>query len=128
MPENVSLIYDMDAMPDVVLYTDSRRVTQVLSNLISNAAKFTEKGTVTLSYYLVGDAVQIEVTDTGIGIQPQFLHTIFDRFYKLDSFTQGTGLGLTICKTIVESLKGTIGVDSVPGKGSRFWFTLPCTR
>lgn len=128
MPENVSLIYDMNVMPDVILYTDPRRVTQVISNLISNAAKFTEKGTVTLSYHLVGDAVQFEVSDTGIGIQPQHLHTIFERFYKIDSFKQGTGLGLTICKTIVESLKGTIGVDSVPGKGSCFWFTLPYTR
>ena len=66
------------------------------------------------------------MTDTGTGIPEDKLHLIFERFIKLDSFKQGTGLGLSICKTIVNALRGEIGVDSTPGVGSRFWFTLPC--
>lgn len=127
MSRNVSLIYDRDAMPAVRLHTDSRRIAQVISNLISNATKFTEKGTITLSYQLVEGGVQITVTDTGIGIPAHLISNIFERFYKVDSFKQGTGLGLPICKTIVESLHGTIGVSSEIGKGSHFWFTLPFT-
>lgn len=125
MPQNVSLRYDRDSLPDITLHTDARRVTQVISNLISNAAKFTNKGTITLSYKVLDKSIRIEVEDTGIGIKPEFLDSIFERFYKMDSFTQGTGLGLTICKTIVEALHGNIGVESEPGKGSCFWFTLP---
>ena len=125
MPENVRLECDFDSLPDIIIHTDPKRITQVISNLISNAAKFTEKGSITLSYRIVEKHVLVEVTDTGIGISPQDLNSIFERFVKVNSFKQGTGLGLTICKTIIEALGGTIGVDSEPGKGSRFWFTLP---
>ena len=65
------------------------------------------------------------ISDTGIGISAKHLESIFERFTKVDSFRQGTGLGLSICKTIVKALNGDIGVSSTPGKGSRFWFTLP---
>lgn len=123
--EEINLICPLDTLPDLSLYTDPKRVTQVISNLISNAIKFTEKGTITLSYQIIPDFVRVEVVDTGIGISTQKIHTIFDRFVKINSFMQGTGLGLTICKTIVEALNGDIGVESEPGKGSRFWFTLP---
>ena len=74
---------------------------------------------------IVEKYVLVEVIDTGIGISPQHQQAIFDRFVKVNSFKQGTGLGLTICKTIIEALNGTIGVDSRPGEGARFWFTLP---
>lgn len=125
MPEKVSLICDFDALPDIFVHTDPKRVTQVLSNLISNAVKFTEVGSIRFSYRIVEKYVLVEVIDTGIGISPQHQQAIFDRFVKVNSFKQGTGLGLTICKTIIEALNGTIGVDSRPGEGARFWFTLP---
>lgn len=125
MPEKVSLICDFDALLDIFVHTDPKRVTQVLSNLISNAVKFTEVGSIRFSYRIVEKYVLVEVIDTGIGISPQHQQAIFDRFVKVNSFKQGTGLGLTICKTIIEALNGTIGVDSRPGEGARFWFTLP---
>ena len=125
MPEKVSLICDFDALQDIFVHTDPKRVTQVLSNLISNAVKFTEVGSIRFSYRIVEKYVLVEVIDTGIGISPQHQQAIFDRFVKVNSFKQGTGLGLTICKTIIEALNGTIGVDSRPGEGARFWFTLP---
>ena len=125
MPEKVSLICDFDALPDIFVHTDPKRVTQVLSNLISNAVKFTEVGSIRFSYRIVEKYVLVEVIDTGIGISPQHQQAIFDRFVKVNSFKQGTGLGLTICKTIIEALNGTNGVDSRPGEGARFWFTLP---
>lgn len=125
MPEKVSLICDFDALLDIFVHTDPKRVTQVLSNLISNAVKFTEVGSIRFSYRIVEKYVLVEVIDTGIGISPQHQQAIFDRFVKVNSFKQGTSLGLTICKTIIEALNGTIGVDSRPGEGARFWFTLP---
>ena len=120
------MICDLDALPDKILYTDPKRVTQVISNLLSNAIKFTEQGHISLSYSVKEDHVLFEVSDTGIGVSAAHIDTIFERFTKVDSFRQGTGLGLSICKTIVKALQGEIGVDSTPGKGSRFWFTLPC--
>ncbi|RHU28133.1 histidine kinase [Parabacteroides sp. TM07-1AC] len=124
--EGVTMICDLDALPDKILYTDPKRVTQVMSNLLSNAIKFTEQGHISLSYSVKEDHVLFEVSDTGIGVSAAHIDTIFERFTKVDSFRQGTGLGLSICKTIVKALQGEIGVDSTPGKGSRFWFTLPC--
>ena len=124
--EGVTMICDLDALPDKILYTDPKRVTQVISNLLSNAIKFTEQGYITLSYSVREDHVLFEISDTGIGISPAHIEAIFERFTKVNSFRQGTGLGLSICKTIVKALRGEIGVDSTPGKGSRFWFTLPC--
>ena len=126
MPPAVKLICDRDKLPDIILNTDPKRITQVISNLISNATKFTEEGSITLSYRIIEKRVLVEVIDTGIGIAPENRNAIFERFVKINSFKQGTGLGLTICKTIIEALGGTIGVDSEQGKGSRFWFTLPC--
>lgn len=128
MQEGISFICDVDALPDVMIYTDSKRITQVLSNLISNARKFTETGSISLSYRKEGDFLITEVTDTGSGIALDQQTAIFDRFVKLNSFQQGTGLGLTICKMIIETLHGSIGVNSTPGVGSCFWFTLPCGK
>ena len=124
--EGVAMICDLDALPDKILYTDPKRVTQVISNLLSNAIKFTEQGHISLSYSVKEDHVLFEVSDTGIGVSAAHIDTIFERFTKVDSFRQGTGLGLSICKTIVKALQGEIGVDSTPGAGSRFWVTLPC--
>ena len=124
--EGVTMVCDLAALPDVTLHTDPKRVTQIISNLLSNAIKFTEQGSITLSYTLKKDHILFEISDTGIGISAKHLESIFERFTKVDSFRQGTGLGLSICKTIVKALNGDIGVSSTPGKGSRFWFTLPC--
>lgn len=126
MPAGVSLLFDPDT-PSVIITTDERRIMQVLSNFMNNAIKFTPKGNITLSYHVEKDKLRVCVSDTGIGISAKNQWKIFERFIKVDSFQQGTGLGLTICKTIIEELGGTIGVDSTEGLGSTFWFTLPMT-
>ena len=106
--------------------TDKNRVAQVLINLLTNAAKFTpEKGTIRFGYELQGDTIRFRVSDTGCGIPAEKQAAIFDRFVKLDEFKQGTGLGLPICRTILEHMGGRIGVESTPGQGSTFWFSLP---
>lgn len=111
--------------PSILLYTDEHRVAQILSNFLTNAAKFTSEGTITLSYKQVEDQVLISVQDTGIGISRDQISSVFNRFVKLDNYKQGAGLGLPINKMITERLGGMVGVDSEEGKGSVFWFTLP---
>lgn len=123
--KKIPLVYEADALPDLSIFTDSKRITQVITNLLSNAFKFTTQGCVALSYELDEDRVRILVRDTGIGIAPEHCSRVFDRFMKVDNFSQGTGLGLPICKTIIEALGGEIGLNSEWGKGSTFWFTLP---
>ena len=111
--------------PSVILYTDGRRIEQVLSNFLTNAIKFTKKGSITIGYVVQSTEVYVSVEDTGMGISKERQKAIFDRFVKLDSYQQGTGLGLTISKTIIKQLGGEIGVVSEEGKGATFWFTLP---
>jgi signal transduction histidine kinase len=98
-------------------------------NLFSNAAKFTEKGSVTCRARLIGEHIRVSVTDTGVGIPDQQQAAIFDKFTQgqlsLADRPKGTGLGLPICKQIIEDHKGYIWVESKPGKGSKFIFTLP---
>ncbi|MCE5205373.1 MAG: hypothetical protein LLF80_04610 [Porphyromonadaceae bacterium] len=122
--ETISLNLDL---PDEEIYfkTDRNRLIQVISNLITNAIKFTPKGSVTLGCRLETGFVEFFVKDTGIGIAKDKLGNIFDRFVKVDDFAPGTGLGLAICKTIVEKLGGDISVTSEPDKGSVFSFRLP---
>ena len=113
-------------MSELLLYTDQRRITQVMNNFISNAMKFTTTGSITIGYDLPkGGYIRFFVADTGTGIAPANIEAIFNRFVKLDSFKQGTGLGLAISQNIVKELRGEIGVESELGKGSTFWFTLP---
>lgn len=114
-------------LPDYRIYTDKKRLTQVITNLLNNALKFTSEGTVLLEYHLkegVGE-IGFSVTDTGLGIAPDVVDKVFDRFVKLNMFSKGTGLGLSICRSIVEHFGGAIGVESELGVGSRFWFTHP---
>ncbi|WP_455970961.1 sensor histidine kinase [Bacteroides congonensis] len=116
-------------LPEYYIHTDKKRLMQVITNFINNALKFTEKGQIILEYHFKEDTGEIEfsVTDTGMGIAPQKVDKVFDRFVKLNSFSKGTGLGLSICRSIIEHLGGTIGVESELGIGSRFWFTHPYT-
>lgn len=125
MTSDVALLYNSVAMPSVRLWIDPHRVEQVLLNLLSNAIKFTSKGFISLFYEVEDMFVRVSVMDTGIGISEEKLESVFERFVKLDGFYQGAGLGLPICKMIVEQLGGEIGVRSELGKGSTFWFTLP---
>jgi signal transduction histidine kinase len=105
---------------------DSRRLTEVVSTLIVNANKFTPEGTITINYRQEPEGLFISITDTGIGIDKKDQERIFQRFEKVNTYVSGTGLGLSICKGIVEQAHGTIGVESEPGKGSSFWFRIPC--
>ena len=108
------------------IYTDRGRLIQILEHLLCNAIKFTLKGTVRLGYRKKEEGrIWFYVTDTGCGIPEEKKELIFERFVKLDDFVQGLGLGLPLCKIIVDRLHGTIGVDSKVGEGSTFWFTLP---
>lgn len=125
MTSDVALLYNSVAMPSVRLWIDPHRVEQVLLNLLSNAIKFTSKGFISLFYEVEDMFVRVSVMDTGIGISEEKLESVFERFVKLDDFYQGAGLGLPICKMIVELLGGEIGVRSELGKGATFWFTLP---
>lgn len=124
MKQNVKMYFDFE-LPSVILYTDEKRLTQVISNLLNNAIKFTDTGSITLSYEIGEKHVYVSVKDTGIGISKQEKSTIFNRFVKLNNYSQGTGLGLTISKMIIERLGGKIEVDSELDKGSVFRLTLP---
>ncbi|TLX72983.1 hypothetical protein E9993_16070 [Labilibacter sediminis] len=114
---------------NVVVRTDKTRVRQVLVNFLENAIKFTHKGEIKIVLNVLPDLIKVSVCDTGIGIPEDSLKFVFQRFTKIERDTQtlygGTGLGLFICKRIVEMNKGEIGVTSTLGKGSCFWFTLP---
>lgn len=107
------------------LHTDVTRISQLLINLLTNACKYTEKGSVTLAVERKDQMVLFSVTDTGCGIAPENAERIFDRFEKLGSFKQGTGLGLNICRIIARLLHGDVKLDTNYSGGSRFLFTLP---
>ncbi|CUP57177.1 PAS domain-containing sensor histidine kinase [Parabacteroides distasonis] len=124
MPDNVALIAPQDS-PECQIYSDRMRLTQVISNFLNNAIKYTSEGCITLAYEIIGDEIKFSVTDTGDGMSQEIQAHIFDRFYKGNTFKQGTGLGLSICETIVNRLGGRIGVNSELGKGCTFWFTHP---
>jgi len=115
---------------DTELYVsgDWDRIIQIISNLLSNAAKFTPKGEIHFGYREKEDFVEFYVKDSGIGIPAERVATIFQRFGKINDFVQGTGLGLTLCRMLVEKMGGRIWLRSQEGKGSRFYFTLPLIR
>jgi len=115
-----------------VIMTDGTKLLQVLSNLISNAIKFTAAGSVSFGYTLKGSDMEFFVSDTGIGIPDDHKTKVFERFYQIEdpkcTKTTGTGLGLTIARAFVELLGGTIRLDSAPGQGTTFYFTVPYTE
>lgn len=124
----IALSHTLPAHP-VILRGDSRRLAQVLTNLIDNAIKFSlTGGDVTVKVALERDHVLVRVEDTGGGIPPQELPTLWDRYVRGRTSAPGTGLGLLIVKEIVEAHRGEVGVDSELGKGSAFWFRLPVTE
>ena len=123
--KGVELIFE-EILPECYIYTDKNRFTQVISNFINNALKFTRQGTITLGYKQIShQKIKFYVHDTGMGIPEEKQKSVFERFVKLNTFVQGTGLGLSICKSIVSQMGGEIGVDSTEGVGSCFWFTHP---
>ena len=123
--KGVELIFE-EPLPECYIYTDKNRFTQVISNFINNALKFTQQGSITLGYEQVShQKIKFYVRDTGMGIPEEKQKSVFERFVKLNTFVQGTGLGLSICKSIVSQMGGEIGVESTEGVGSCFWFTHP---
>ena len=125
VPAGVELVFE-ECLPGCHVWADKNRLNQVISNFINNALKFTFSGSITLGYYRQTDGyLRFYVRDTGMGIPKNKIKTVFDRFVNLNSFVHGTGLGLSICKSLVEQMGGTIGVESEEGEGSCFWFTYP---
>lgn len=128
-PETVSLVWNKPMLP-AMMNTDENRITQVFSNLISNALKHTPKGSITYGYEILNDTQEVKfyVKDTGSGIDPKFIEHIFDAYASKDAEQQrGFGLGLALCRIIVEKMGGHIDVESTLGEGSTFTFTLPFT-
>jgi PAS domain S-box-containing protein len=128
--KNVALVLEMPmADKDSTLVTDNTKLVQILSNLINNALKFTKNGQIAFGYTVKDNFIEFYVKDTGIGIHPEQYSRIFERFYQIDSAISrqysGTGLGLSICKGYVELLGGSIRVESEPGIGTCFIFTVP---
>ncbi|MDO5383752.1 MAG: ATP-binding protein, partial [Rikenellaceae bacterium] len=123
-PGNVIFSFD-GSSPNLVTRTDPNRLFQVFANLITNAFKFTDSGRVTFGYRLDGPNIVCYVEDTGSGIETDKQDKIFDRFVKGNDFAQGTGLGLPICKVLIEKMGGRIGVESAIGRGTKFVFTIP---
>lgn len=121
---NIQIIAE-PSLPSCSIETDRNRVAQVLSNFTTNAIKFTQEGTISIGYEARDTELYFYVTDTGAGIPADKLPEVFGRFVKLNKDKKGTGLGFSISKTIVNKLEGQIGADSVEGKGSTFWFTIP---
>lgn len=126
-PQNIKLCFEPGAA-EFCFFSAKNRIHQVISNFVNNAIKFTSEGSIAVGYVLRQDEIEFYVRDTGMGIDSEMQSKIFGRFVKLNSFIPGTGLGLSICQSIVRQLGGRIGVESEPGKGSRFWFTHPLSK
>jgi signal transduction histidine kinase len=126
MPDGVELRKKVPEKP-AIINTDRIRLTQVLTNFINNATKFTEEGYIEIKYEYSDDNrfILLSVKDTGKGIPQEKIKQVFERFQKLDEFAKGTGLGLAISQSIIRTFKGTIQLESEEGKGSKFIVSLP---
>ena len=124
-PENVDFICEIPYYNCEIVY-DKERLTQLITNLVNNAFKFTPKGRVVMGFKVEQKGIVMYVSDTGIGIAKENLQRIFQRFEKVDPFIQGAGLGLSVCKAIAESSKGSIDVQSELGSGTVFNVHIPC--
>ena len=105
---------------------DKDRISQVITNFVTNAVKYTQEGHIKVGYRIQDNGIYIYCEDTGCGIPKEDQARVFERFVKLNDYIQGTGLGLSICKAIADQCGGKIGVESEVGKGSTFWFWTPC--
>lgn len=128
--DNVEIRFNTDLDDSFCINTDKQRILQVISNMLTNAMKNTEHGTITLccSRKEHKGMITFSVADTGIGIPADMREKIFERFFKLDNFKQGVGLGLNICQAIAEKMGGTIALDPTYTNGARFYFTLPINQ
>lgn len=124
LDRDVTLLFEENE-EECFIISDRNRLTQVLNNLVGNSLKFTSQGTVSIGYTIQGDDVEFYVRDTGIGISANQLSSVFNRFVKLNNFASGTGLGLPICRSIVEKMNGRIWAESEIGVGTCFKFILP---
>ena len=104
---------------------DKNRLIQVITNFINNALKFTDEGSITQGYRTEGGELLFHVEDTGSGISEEHRQSIFDRFVKLDPFSQGMGLGLAVCRLIADALGGGVELDTSYTEGARFTLTIP---
>lgn len=125
--EGIKVVFNPEGKEDVTVLTDPKRAVRVLVNLLDNARKFTDKGTITLDYTVDTDRnmLTFSVTDTGSGIPADKADVIFDRFTKLDNGSEGVGLGLYICRLVARLLDGSVEFDTTYHKGARFFFSLP---
>ncbi|MDD2952027.1 MAG: HAMP domain-containing sensor histidine kinase [Parabacteroides sp.] len=123
MPDGVELL--LEDCEELVMETDRNRLTQILTNLLTNAIKHTQKGFIRFGYKKINRSVEFFIQDTGEGIPPDKVDAIFSRFVKLDDWSKGVGLGLAICRGLVEQMNGEIGVSSKLGEGSVFFVRLP---
>ncbi len=123
MPEEVDL--ELNECPPQLFYTDRNRLTQILTNLLTNAIKHTEKGFIRFGYQVTATDIIFSVEDSGEGIPEDKLEKIFSRFVQLNDWSKGVGLGLAICKGLITQMGGTISVSSVFGEGSTFTVVLP---
>lgn len=123
MPDGVELV--LDDCEELKMETDRNRLTQILTNLLTNAIKHTQKGFIRFGYRKMDSSVEFFVQDSGEGIPEDKVNTIFSRFVQLDDWSKGVGLGLAICRGLVEQMKGKIWVTSRLGEGSVFFVTLP---
>ena len=130
LEKNISLKLNIADNFPTLIYGDQHRLSQILFNLINNAIKFTSVGGVTVNAERFENRLKFSITDTGPGIEPENLSNLFKPFVQVDSSISrkygGTGLGLSICKRLVEHMGGKIGIRSEKGKGSTFWFEIPC--
>lgn len=125
-PQGVQFIYNPNReYRDLEAYCDKMRLTQVITNFVNNAFKFTTAGHVLMWFEIEDDMLKFHVSDTGKGISPNDLDRIFETFVKLDMFAVGTGLGLPICRSIAKQMGGSVEVESTLGKGSHFWIQVP---